>query len=147
MRIYRAVQIASVGAVLVTSGAVAESAGAASSFQEQANSACAAAGAKVEHLSRTVTVTVIDQQISIASSLVRNLRRITPPPVDATAYKKFINETNTQIVDIRAALAAARKNEKARTTSELKKVQAAGAAGNATARGLKLPACAKNYSG
>jgi hypothetical protein len=143
-------QVALVGAVIVAAGVATGvatgSAGAAgSSFVQRTDQACAAAGAKVEHMSPDVTIAEIKKQEAIVSSLVTALKRVTPPSADAKAYKKFIAETEAQVADVRAALAAAEKQDKAKTVSELNKLEAAGSASNATARSLKLTACAKNY--
>lgn len=117
----------------------------ASSFQKQADAACASAGAKVEHLSKTVTVSVIEMELKIAGSEVSSLSKLTPPGGQAQLYKKFISQTQEQITDTKAVLAAARNDEKSKVESDLKKVASAGMASDQTARSLKLGACAKNY--
>jgi len=99
-----------VGMVALVLGAAAEASAAIDGYTRSADRACTAAGLKVEHLSTRLTLKVIEQEESIASALVNQLKQITPPAASATTFKRFISETEAQVLDVKAAVTAARMN-------------------------------------
>ena len=141
----RITRLAGAAAAALALGASAAPSTAAGGYPQRADKACAAAGAKIERLASSLTPSVISREISIVTTLVRQLKAITPPASRAKKYKTFIAETETQVVNVKAALAAARRGDAAGVDSALKKVAAAGHASDATARALGLAACAKDY--
>jgi hypothetical protein len=135
------------GALTVSVGGLAAPASvAAAGYVQRVDQACAAAGAKVDRLPTTGTLKVIEQENSIVTSLVGQLKAIVPPSADAAQYKMFISDTSAQVTDINTALRAARQGNKAAAVKALKKLARDGRASNTTARKLGLAACAKNYS-
>ncbi|MGI8800803.1 MAG: hypothetical protein ACR2KV_01315 [Solirubrobacteraceae bacterium] len=129
---------------LVLGGATAPSAAAPSGYAQHADRLCAAAGAKIEHLSAGLTTRVLlTREVTILAVLVRRLKAIRPPAAQAKQYRAFVSETGAQVADIRRSLAS---SDPPTVVALLNRAVGAGRASNAAAASLGLAACARDYT-
>jgi hypothetical protein len=118
-------------------------------FTKKANSACTAAGAKVEALPKITDANftvVLGKELTILSSLVGKLEAIKPPSSKATQYHSFLSANRKQIPLGKKTLASIKAKDAAKAKSLAGQLDAAGQRSNKLAAGLKLKACAKNYT-